>query len=42
MKKKTPTIDFGKRLAKCRKASGLTQQALGDKIGASKRVIAYY
>jgi len=42
MKKETTTIDFGKRLAKLRKTNGLTQQALGDKIGVSKRVIAYY
>ncbi len=42
MKKETTTIDFGKRLAKFRKASGLTQQGLGDKIDVSKRVIAYY
>jgi transcriptional regulator with XRE-family HTH domain len=42
MKKETTTIDFGKRLAKFRKAIGLTQQALGDKVGVSKRVIAYY
>ena len=41
--KKEPVIkDFGKRLAKFRKASGLTQQQLGDKVGVSKRVIAYY
>ena len=42
MKKQPTTIDFGKRLAKYRKASGLTQQALGDEVGVSKRVIAYY
>ena len=42
MKKETTTIDFGKRLAKFRKAVGLTQQVLGNKVGVSKRVIAYY
>jgi transcriptional regulator with XRE-family HTH domain len=42
MKKETTVIDFGKRLAGLRKASGLTQQELGDKVGVSKRVIAYY
>jgi transcriptional regulator with XRE-family HTH domain len=41
--KNEPTIkNFGKRLAKLRKSSGLTQQQLGDQIGVSKRVIAYY
>jgi transcriptional regulator with XRE-family HTH domain len=41
--KKEPVIkDFGKRLAKFRKASGLTQEQLGDLVGVSKRVIAYY
>ena len=41
--KNEPTItDFGKRLAKLRKANGLTQQTLGDKVGVSRRVIAYY
>ena len=42
MKKDTTTIDFGKRLAKLRKENGLTQQALGNKVDVSKRVIAYY
>ena len=42
MKKQTTTIDFGKRLAELRKVNGLTQQALGEKIDVSKRVIAYY
>jgi transcriptional regulator with XRE-family HTH domain len=41
--KNEPVIkNFGKRLTAFRKASGLTQQQLGDKIGVSKRVIAYY
>jgi len=33
---------FGKRLAELRKAKGMTQTELGDSIGVSKRVIAYY
>ena len=33
---------FGKRLAKIRKQKGLTQAQLGDVIGVSQRVIAYY
>jgi len=35
-------MNFGKKLARLRKAGGLTQQQLGDKVGVSKRVIAYY
>jgi transcriptional regulator with XRE-family HTH domain len=42
MKKEPTTINFGKRLAELRRASGLTQQQLGESIGVSKRVIAYY
>jgi len=42
MKKEPTIIDFGKRLASLRQAAGLTQQELGDRIGASRRVIAYY
>jgi transcriptional regulator with XRE-family HTH domain len=33
---------FGERLYKIRKARGLTQQQLGEKIGVTKRVIAFY
>lgn len=33
---------FGERLAKLRKAKGFTQRELGEKIGVSQRVIAYY
>jgi transcriptional regulator with XRE-family HTH domain len=41
--KKEPIIkDFGKRLAKFRKARGLTQEQLGELVDVSKRVIAYY
>jgi transcriptional regulator with XRE-family HTH domain len=42
MKKKPDTSDFGKRLARFRKAKGLTQAHLGDLVGVSNRVIAYY
>ena len=42
MKREPTTINFGKRLATLRKAAGLTQQQLGDQIGVSRRVIAYY
>ncbi len=41
-KESSPEINFGKRLAEIRKARGLTQQQLADKIGVSRRVIAYY
>jgi transcriptional regulator with XRE-family HTH domain len=33
---------FGARLARLRKAAGLTQTQLGDKVGLSKRMVAYY
>lgn len=42
MKRPSITTDFGKRLSSLRKARGLTQEALGQKISVSKRVIAYY
>ncbi len=42
MKKKTTVNGFGQRLAYFRKAKGLTQQALGETVGVSNRVIAYY
>lgn len=42
MKNKPAINDFGKRMARFRKASGLTQQQLGDQLGVSRRVIAYY
>jgi transcriptional regulator with XRE-family HTH domain len=42
MTKENLENNFGKRLARLRKTSGLTQQELGEKIGVSKRVIAYY
>ena len=34
--------DFGKRLARLRKACGLTQKQLGDMINVSRRMIVYY
>lgn len=42
MKKETTIINFGKQIAALRKSKGLTQQQLGDEVGVSKRVIAYY
>lgn len=41
--KQTSTVEgFGERLADLRKAMGLTQKQLGEKVGVSNRVIAYY
>lgn len=34
--------DFGARMASFRKAAGYTQQRLADRVGATRRVIAYY
>ncbi len=42
MKKKTTTSEFGKKLIYFRKAKGLTQKELGEKVNVSNRVIAYY
>lgn len=42
MKKKAYISEFGKRLARLRKAKGLTQAQLGGLVGVSNRVIAYY
>ncbi len=42
MKKKTTIINFGKNLVRIRKAKGLTQKKLGEMVGVSNRVIAYY
>jgi len=41
-KKINVKIDFGKKLAEIRKAKGITQKELADKIGTSQRMIAYY
>lgn len=42
MKKKTTIDNVGKNLARLRKAKGLTQKKLGEMVGVSNRVIAYY
>lgn len=46
MKKKTTIANdmknFGDQLAMLRKARGMTQAELGEKIGVSKRIICYY
>jgi transcriptional regulator with XRE-family HTH domain len=42
MKEQTTTIDFGKRLARLRKARGFTQYELGELVNVTRRVIAYY
>lgn len=41
-KRKASTAPFGSRLAEIRKAKGLTQTELGELIGASQRMVAYY
>jgi transcriptional regulator with XRE-family HTH domain len=41
-KPRAPQEDFGKRLARLRRARGLSQAALGDQIGISKRMVVYY
>jgi transcriptional regulator with XRE-family HTH domain len=42
MKRPTTIKGFGQRLAEMRRASGLTQVQLGEKVGVSNRVIHYY
>lgn len=42
MKRESTVKDFGKRLADLRRAAGLTQKQLGEKVGVSNRVIFYY
>ena len=42
MKSKTSINNFGTRLAILRRAKGFTQTTLGDMVGVSRRVIAYY
>lgn len=42
MKTNSTIKNFGKRLTELRKAKGLTQTELGNKIGVSKRVLSYY
>ncbi|MBL8909962.1 MAG: helix-turn-helix transcriptional regulator, partial [Archangium sp.] len=33
---------FGERLARLRKAAGYTQKELGEEVGTSQRMVAYY
>ena len=42
MKRESTVKDFGKRLADLRRAAGLTQKQIGEKVGVSNRVIHYY
>jgi transcriptional regulator with XRE-family HTH domain len=42
MKRESTVRDFGKRVADLRRAAGLTQKQLGEKVSVSARVIAYY
>lgn len=42
MKRESTIKDFGTRLAALRKERGLTQAQLGELVGVSYRVIAYY
>jgi len=42
MKRESTIKGFGKKLAALRKQMGLTQGQLGEKVGVSYRVIAYY
>lgn len=42
MKRPSTVKKFGKKLADLRRAAGLTQKQLGEKIGVSNRVIYYY
>ena len=41
-KARVPQETFGHRLARLRKARGLSQTALGKQIGISKRMVVYY
>ena len=42
MKRETTIKNFGEKLTALRRAAGLTQKQLGEKIGVSNRVIHYY
>jgi transcriptional regulator with XRE-family HTH domain len=42
MKKASNKSEFGKRVARLRKAKGLTQAQLGELVGVSNQLIAYY
>jgi transcriptional regulator with XRE-family HTH domain len=39
---KTNRLSFGQRLAQIRKAKGLTQEELGQRIGVSQRIMHHY
>jgi transcriptional regulator with XRE-family HTH domain len=39
---RTKPVHFGKRLARLRKARGITQRQLADLLGSSQRVVTYY
>jgi len=39
---RTKPVHFGERLARLRKAKGLTQTALAAQLGVSQRVVTYY
>lgn len=41
-KLKIDESSFGRRLARLRKAQGLTQQELADRLGISRRMVVYY
>lgn len=42
LKRRSAQETFGQRLARLRKARGLTQTELGQKVGISYRMVAYY
>lgn len=42
MKRPSTVKGFGKRLAELRRSAGITQVQLGESVGVSARVIAYY
>lgn len=39
---RTKPVHFGKRLARLRKAKGITQRQLAAQLGVSQRVVTYY
>jgi len=42
MTKKNKRSAFGRRLVELRKSKGLTQEVLAEKVGLSRRAVAYY
>ena len=42
MAKKHKRSDFGRRLVELRKSKGITQERLAEKVGLSRRAVAYY